>query len=140
LGLALFLEPNMGMREFLKSKPSLGWGLAGALVLVGAWVWYRSLNAGSNITSVDRMAQEITIKDRETGEEWTIARGRMELYLWERKLPIDPNEGLPNPKTGKLTGFPKSEWESTVDRITSERELTAETGGRKSTSAPKEAK
>jgi hypothetical protein len=131
----------MGVREFLKSKPSLGWGLAGALVLICAFVWYRSLSGGSNITSVDRMAQEITIKDRETGEEWPIARGRMELYLWERKLPIDPNEGLPNPNTGKLTGFPKSEWESTVDRITRERALTAETGGRsKSTSAPKEAK
>lgn len=130
----------MGLRDYLKSKPSLGWGLAAVLLLICAYVWYRSLNAGSNITSVDRMAQEITIKDRETGEEWTIARGRMELYLWERKLPIDPNEGLPNPNTGKLTGFPKSEWESTVDRITRERNLTAETGGRsKSTSAPKEA-
>jgi hypothetical protein len=121
----------MGIRDFLRSKPWLGWVLAAVLLFVCGWVWYRSLLGGSNLTSVDRMAQEITIKDRETGEEWTIARGRMELYLWERQMPIDPNQGLPNPKTGKLTGFPKSEWESTVDRITRERELTAATGGRK---------
>jgi len=126
----------MNVREFLRSKPWLGWGIAGALLLVCAWVWYRSLNAGSNITSLDRTTQVITIRDRETGEEWTMPRGRMEQYLWDRPLPIDPSHGLPNPTTGTLTGFPKSEWESTVDRIVKEREFTAQTSGRPAKPAP----
>lgn len=117
----------MGLREILKSKPWAGWAVAGGLMLVCALVWYRSLNSGSNDYSIDRMTQDVTIRDRETGEEWVMPRGRMEQYLWDRPLPIDPNEGLPNPKTGKKTGFPKSEWESTVDRITKERDVTVDT-------------
>lgn len=116
----------MGIRETLRSKPWAGWSVAAVLLLVMGWVWYRGLYGNSNPTSLERTTQEITIRDRETGEEWTMPRGRMELYLWERPLPIDPNQGLPNPKTGKLTGFPKSEWESTVDRIATERNITAE--------------
>jgi hypothetical protein len=131
---------TMSVRDFLKSRPWMGWGLAAGLLLVCVLVWYRSLNAGSNATSVDRLSQTVTIRDRETGEEWTIARGRMEQFLWDRPLPIDPSQGLPNPKTGKLTGFPKSEWESTVDRISKEREVTVETRGRSKSTPPKEAK
>lgn len=130
----------MSVRDFLKSKPWMGWAMAAGLLLVCALVWYRSLNAGSNEYSVDRMTQVVTIRDRETGEEWTMPRGRMEQYLWDRPLPIDPAQGLPNPKTGKLTGFPKSEWESTVDRISSERDVTVSTGGRSKAPAPKAAK
>ena len=130
----------MGVREFLKSKPWMGWGLAGVLLLVCALVWYRSLNAGANEYSVDRMTQTVTIRDRETGEEWTLPRGRMEQYLWDRPLPIDPSQGLPNPKTGKLTGFPKSEWESTVDRIVKEREVTAQNSGPVKPAPPRQAK
>jgi hypothetical protein len=116
----------MGIRETLKSKPWAGWSLAGVLFIVMIWVWYRGLYGNSNPTSLERTTQEITIRDRETGEEWTMARGRMEQMLYERPMPIDPNQGLPNPKTGKLTGFPKSEWESTVDRISQERDLVAQ--------------
>jgi hypothetical protein len=116
----------MGIRETLKSKPWAGWTLAGVLLLVMAWVWYRGLYGNSNPTGLERTTQDIVIRDRETGEEWTLKRGRMEQLLWDRPLPIDPTQGLPNPKTGKLTGFPKSEWESTVDRISQERNVTAE--------------
>jgi len=130
----------MSVREFLKSKPWMGWALAAALLLVCALVWYRSLNAGSNEYSVDRMTQNVTIRDRVTGEEWTLPRGRMEQLLWDRPLPIDPSEGLPNPKTGTLTGFPRSEWEATVDRIVKEREVTASTSGRQKAPPPRQAK
>jgi hypothetical protein len=120
----------MDIRSYLKSKPWMGWALAGVLVLVCAWVWYRSLKSGDNEYSVSRMTQKVVIRDRETGEEWTMPRGQMEQFLWDRPLPIDPSQGLPNPKTGKFTGFPKSEWESTVDRISQEREATAGPQGR----------
>src|ERR1041385_8009715 len=110
----------MGIRETLKSKPWVGWAVAGALFLVAAALAYRSLWGGGETYSVNRLTQDVTIRDRETGEEWTMKRGQMEQVLRDRGGTVDPNVGLPNPKTGKLTGFPKSEWEATVDRIKAE--------------------
>ncbi len=129
----------MGIRDILKSKPWAGWAVAGVLIVVCGWVWYRSLSGGADPYTLGRMTQTITIRDRETGDEWTMQRGRFEQALWDRPLPIDPSQGVANPKTGKLTGFPKSEWESTIDRISRERQATATTGGRggkPSTTAP----
>ncbi len=126
----------MGIREALRSKPWTGWALAGVLMIVMVWVWYRGLYGNTNPTALERSTQDVVIRDRETGEEWTMPRGRMEQYLWDRPLPIDPNQGLPNPKTGKLTGFPRSEWEATVDRISTERTVVAEKRPAKSKTAP----
>jgi hypothetical protein len=127
----------MSIRDFLKSKPWAGWAVAGVLIVVTGWVWYRSLGGGADPYTLGRMTETITIRDRETGDEWTMQRGRFEQALWDRPLPIDPSQGVANPKTGKLTGFPKSEWESTIDRISRERNATASAKGSKpSTTAP----
>jgi hypothetical protein len=62
----------------------------------------------------------------------------MEQILWDRPAPLDPSQGIPNPKTGRLTGFPKSDWENTIDRITAERKEIAASRSRSrgTTSAP----
>lgn len=120
----------MPIRDLLKSKPWLGWTTAGVLLVVAAFLAYRSAWGAAAPYSIDRLAQTVTIKDRETGEEWTMQRGYMEAMLRDRGGKIDPNVGLPNPKTGKMTGFPKSEWETTVERIKSEHDAAvAEYGG-----------
>jgi hypothetical protein len=92
-----------------------------------------------NPYSLDRTTEMVTIKCRETGDEWTMPRGRMEQMLWDRPAPLDPSQGLPNPKTGKLTGFPKSDWENTIERISAERQEIAQqrSKGRGANPAPK---
>jgi hypothetical protein len=101
------------------------------LLLVAAFLAYRSAWGGGNPYSLDRLSEDVVIKDRETGEEWVIKRGRMEAMLRDRGSNLDPNVGLPNPNTGKMTGFPKSEWESTIDRLKADHDATvAEYGGR----------
>ena len=125
----------MGIRQFINQKPQAGWAVAGVLLLVAIFFVWRSMSGSSSGYSLERATQEITIKDRETGEEWKIPRGRMEAMLMER-AELDPNVGLPNPKTGKLTGFPKSDWESTVERIKTDQRVFAEAyGGRIPSSA-----
>lgn len=75
-----------------------------------------------NPYSAARMQENVTLVCRETGEEFVMPRGRMEVQLYERPGPLDPNVGLINPKTGRPTLFPKSAWEATIERINSDRE------------------
>lgn len=105
------------MRSFLKERPMLGWVVAGALMLVAAFMLYRQFTGGQ----VQELSQQVTIRDSETGDTWELTRGAMEKELYMRPLPIDPNEGLLNPKTGKRTGFPVGDWKETVTRINEER-------------------
>lgn len=112
-------------REFLNRRPALGWAVAAVMLLVVAFSLYRLRRADDNPYTLDRTTEMITIRCRETGEEWTMPRGRMEQALWDRPAPLDASQGLPNPTTGRLTGFPKSDWESTIDRISAERQETA---------------
>ncbi len=81
------------------------------------------------------MTKEVTIRDRETGDEWTMTRGQMEKVLWGRPSPLNPQEGLVNPKTGKPNGFPITQWEETIKRINVGNEVAA-----KLTPDPNEAK
>jgi hypothetical protein len=118
----------MSIRETLQNRPWLGWTFAGAMLLVAIFLLFRPAGAG-NPYAFDRLTQDITIKDRETGEEWTIKRGRMEQILWDRGGKLDSNVGLPNPKTGTLTGFPKSDWETTVERIKQDRQAAIDAYG-----------
>jgi hypothetical protein len=110
------------LREFLAKRPFIGWIVAGVCVLVAAFVIYRNSSSNSPY-SVDRLGEMVTIKFSDTGEEITMPRGRFEQMLWDRPAPIDPTQGIVNPKTNQPTGFlyNKNEWEETVSRINGER-------------------
>ncbi len=112
-----------GIRELLNKTPWLGWGVAGVLALVSALLIWRALNPNDPY-SVDTLTEDVTIKCIETGDEWTIKRGRLEAILRQRPGMLDAGEGLINPNTGTPTGFPfsKKEWEATIERINSEKQ------------------
>lgn len=103
------------MREAMKKPVVAGAVIAALLVTAGALSW-RSLSGGPTAA----LAGEVTIRDKETGESWTMVRGVLEKQLYERAYPIDPAVGVDNPKTGKPTGF-TSDWEQLVARINAER-------------------
>jgi len=111
------------IRKFINSKPWLGWGIAVLFLGVCLFLVYR-MNTSRDPYSLERMSEVVTIKCFETGEEWTMNRGMMEKSLRNRGSNLNPGDGIPNPKTGRLTGFPinKTEWESTIARINKEKE------------------
>jgi hypothetical protein len=114
------------LRELMQKHAWVGWVLTLALLAVSVF-FYTRLSASGGSYSVERMTENLTIKCVETGDEWTIKRGIMEKQLRGRGSELNPLEGLPNPKTGKLTGFPKNtEWEETVTRINKEKAALAE--------------
>lgn len=116
----------MGLRNTLNQKPMLGWGLAAALALATAYFAYRGMSGGET----SELTEIVTIRCRETGKEWTMPRGAMEKQLYMRDYPVDPNEGLINPDTGKPTGFPVDDWKKAVERINAERKPLAEGSAR----------
>lgn len=120
----------MEIRELVRSKPWIGWAVAGVLAVIAVVVLVRG-GGGTSAYTLEDQTQDVVIRDRETGEEWTIKRGRLEAMLWERAGKLDPNVGLPNPKTGTLTGFPKSDWEETVERVNRDRDEAARAYGRR---------
>jgi hypothetical protein len=113
------------LRKLLADRPVMGWLVAGLLLALLGLSLLRLRRIDDNPYSLDRTTEMVTIRCRETGEEWTMPRGRMEQMLWDRPAPLDPSQGLPHPTTGRLTGFPKSDWETTIDRIGAERQEIA---------------
>lgn len=105
-------------REFLERKPMLGWAVAAVIMLVAAAVLIRQVTRASETT---QLTEIITIRCAETGDTWQLPRGVVEKELYLRPYPLDPNQGLINPKTGKPTGFPIDAWKETVTRINAER-------------------
>lgn len=107
------------MRDWLKENSVVGYALV-ALLLCGA--------IGLMVTRLARpsegeeLAQFLDVKDSESGETWKVPLGAIERNLHGRSLPIDPKEGLPNPTTGKPTGFPEKDWEKIVQRVMAERQ------------------
>jgi hypothetical protein len=113
------------LRELLNRSPWAKWLIP--LVLLGAAViFFVRGTRSSNPYSFDQLSETVTLVCRETGEEFKMARGRVEQELWTRPLPLDPDVGLVNPNTGRQTLFPKSEWEQTIERINGDREAIAE--------------
>jgi hypothetical protein len=113
------------LRQFMQKNPMMGWVLASLLMIFAAVMLYMRLGAK---TETQQLAENVTIRDAETGETWKMPRGAMEKELYLRPFPLDPNKGLLNPKTGKPTGFPADAWKDTVDRINAERTpMTART-------------
>ena len=82
----------------------------------------RNLGGGE----VAELSEMVTIRCRDTGKEWKLARGVMEKQLMMRTYPVNPEEGLVNPDTGKPTGFPVDDWRRTIDRINAVRKPLAE--------------
>lgn len=106
------------LREFMQKNPMMGWALAALLTLGAAAVVITRVGAKSE---TQQLTQMITIRCTETGDTWQVLRGVMEKELYLRPYPIDPNQGLINPKTGKPTGFPIDAWKETVERVNIER-------------------
>ena len=109
----------MDIREFLQSKPWLGWVLSGVFLIAAAWMFVG--NMGSNAPdSRERRSEMVTIRCTETGNEWEMNRGRFERLLLTQHGMIDPKQGIPSEfAEGRLTGVlvDKSDWEETVERI-----------------------
>ncbi len=111
----------MGMREFLNKQPMLGWGVAAIIALVAVVMFVWNMRGGETA----ELTQTVTIRCKETGKEWTMPRGAMEKQLMLRPYPVNPDEGLINPDTGKPTGFPVDDWKLTVERINASRKALA---------------
>lgn len=120
----------MGLRETMNERPWIGYTVVVVLLVAGVFAFLRFVNT-ADPRSVERLGQMVTVRDRDTGDEWTVNRGRMELALIQQsaKGPLDPKVGLTNPKTGKPSGFPTdNSWEETIKRINEER--AAASGGK----------
>lgn len=107
----------------MNQRPWVGYAIVAALVGAGAFAFFRLGTGGGD--DVARLSQRITIRDAQTGDEWTVLRADMELDLIQQsnRGVLDPSRGLVNEKTGKPNGFPvDGSWESTVARINQERE------------------
>ena len=106
------------LRNFLQNNPMMGWVLAALVMLFAAFMVYTRLNPRDETKQLTEM---VTIRCSETGDTWKVQRGIMEKELWLRPYPVDPNQGIVNPKTGKPTGFPVDAWKETVEQINAQR-------------------
>lgn len=100
-------------------KKTIITGLVVVLLAAGGFLLISRLGDEPDTFSVERTTEMVLIKDRESGLEWELRRGRMERDLIQRGGPIDPSQGLPNPETGTPTGFPADadDWLETVERL-----------------------
>lgn len=108
----------MGIREFMNKKPWIGWLLAGILLVVASWRMFFG-TAGRGEFLPEQMAETVTIRFTDTGDEMRITRARLEYRLRTQDGLIDATKGFINPKTGQPTGFlyNKETWESMIKRI-----------------------
>ncbi|GAB5496021.1 MAG: hypothetical protein Phyf2KO_11010 [Phycisphaerales bacterium] len=111
-----------------KKKQAVQIGLFG-LVVILAGIYVVKMVTGAEPGSAASLTQDVTIRCSETGNEWTISRGRLEQALYTRPGMLDPDEGLVNSETGKATGFPKSrkrDWDDVIARINAEKQAIME--------------
>jgi len=124
------LEIGMSLRATLEKYPMVGWGLAALLLIGAAFLLVRSRGVEQQ-----ELAETITIRCSETGKEWKMTRGAVEKQLMMRPYPINPDEGLTNPDTGKPTGFPVDHWKEMVHILNEDRKAAMEDAA--SSAAPK---
>ncbi|HNB58723.1 MAG TPA: hypothetical protein PK308_00320 [Phycisphaerales bacterium] len=120
----------MSLRATLEKYPMVGWGLAAVLLIGAAFLLVRSRGVEQQ-----ELAETITIRCSETGKEWKMTRGAVEKQLMMRPYPINPDEGLTNPDTGKPTGFPVDHWKEMVHVLNEDRKVAMEDAA--SSAAPK---
>ncbi|HPO92846.1 MAG TPA: hypothetical protein PL072_05170 [Phycisphaerales bacterium] len=120
----------MSLRATLEKYPMVGWGLAALLLIGAAFLLVRSRGVEQQ-----ELAETITIRCSETGKEWKMTRGAVEKQLMMRPYPINPDEGLTNPDTGKPTGFPVDHWKEMVHILNEDRKAAMEDAA--SSAAPK---
>jgi hypothetical protein len=123
----------MRVLDYMNKHPKVGWGVAGGILVLALLVFI--LNRPSSETN--ELAETVTIRCRETGQEWTMTRGAMEKQLMLRSYPVNPEEGLLNPDTGRPTGFPVDDWNKTVKMINDMRSERAEKDKAKKPAPPK---
>jgi len=106
--------------------------LATIAFAIAGWLIVRTVVSGAPRDSVEYLSEDITIRCDETGEEWTMNRGRLERDLYTRSGVLDPSIGIPNPTTGKTTGFPvdrELEWDRVIARINAEKASLVQSRG-----------
>lgn len=94
------------MAAALRDKSSTWkWIATAVLLFAGALLLARLI---VRAPASERLAQTVTIRYEDTGEETKINRGMFEKILLEQAVlkPLDPSKGLVNPKTNTQTGFP----------------------------------
>jgi hypothetical protein len=109
----------MGLREKLNENPMIGRTIAVLIAVVAVVILIRS-QSNDAPDSVERRSQTVTIRDTETGDEWTMNRGEFERLLLLQNGLIDANGGIPSQFSGgRPTGVlvDKPDWQETVDRI-----------------------
>lgn len=130
------------IRALLQS-PAVGWSVAAIAVGFAIFMLVRSFFATSPYDPA-RLTQDVTIRYTDTGDEVKMSRGRFEKELRGSGKVLNSEEGLVNPKTGKLTGFlvAANEWKETIERLNQERadaQAISPWGTNASTSPPKPA-
>lgn len=103
------------MRRLLEEKPWIGWTIAGLLLAGGLFMVGRLFIGGE---SAETLTEHILITYEDTGEQSKVLRATLQRTLLSEAVngPLDPAQGLTNPKTGKRTGFPEDRamWEKLV--------------------------
>ncbi|HEX8877120.1 MAG TPA: hypothetical protein VF777_10255 [Phycisphaerales bacterium] len=113
----------MGKLREILSNGSLGWVVAGIAILLGLWIFIRSITA-KDTYDLAKLSERVTIRYADTGDEESMTRGELEEKLRQLGRTLKLDEGLPNPKTGKPTGVlvATREWTETIERLNAERE------------------
>jgi len=114
----------MGLRETLNEKPIIIRTFAFACVVIAIVLVWRS-GSDDAPDSVKRRSEIVTIRDTETGDEWTMNRGQFERLLLLQDGEIDPKGGIPSKfSDGRPTGvlIDTRDWTETVTRINAMKE------------------
>jgi hypothetical protein len=114
----------MGLRELLNDKPIIGRTIAIIALAIAGFLVIRTMT-NQEPDSVERRSEMITIRDTETGDEWTMNRGQFERLLLLHDGLIDVNGGIPSRfSDGRPTGVlvDKDDWQETVSRINAMKE------------------
>ena len=114
----------MGVRKTLNEKPIFGRTIA-FIALIGAFYFMMRSTQNTAPDSIERRSETVTIRDTETGDEWTMNRGQFERLLLLQDGKIDPNGGIPSKfSDGRPTGIlvDTKDWNETVRRINAMKE------------------